>query len=122
LWLAIFVVALSARQQYWIPDAMVHAPLSASLMAGVFPPRFPWTPDVPAIYHFLPELVLGALNLGLGPGLALTTEILGAFVAAVRGGARPLADIADGVRAVQLADGLYEAMRLGRAVDLERVA
>lgn len=81
-WIAIFIVALSARQQYWIPDAMVHAPLSASLMAGVFPPRFPWTPDVPAIYHFLPELVIGALNLGLGPGLALTTEILGAFVAA----------------------------------------
>lgn len=81
-WLAMFIVALSARQQYWIPDAMVHAPLSASLMAGEFPPRFPWTPDVPAIYHFLPELVIGALNLGLGPGLALTTEILGAFVAA----------------------------------------
>lgn len=81
-WLAVFIVALSARQQYWIPDAMVHTPLSASLMAGVFPPRFPWTPDVPAIYHFLPELLIGALNLGLGPGLALTTEILGAFVAA----------------------------------------
>ena len=82
LWLVVFVIALAARQQYWIPDAMVHAPLSASLLAGTFPPQFPWTPDVPAIYHFLPELVIGALNVGLGPGLALTTEILGAFVAA----------------------------------------
>ena len=82
LWLVLFVIALAARQQYWIPDAMVHAPLSASLLAGTFPPQFPWTPDVPAIYHFLPELVIGALNVGLGPGLALTTEILGAFVAA----------------------------------------
>ena len=48
--------------------------------------------------------------------------MLDAFVTAVRTGARPLADTADGVRAVQLADGLYEAMRLGRAVDLEPVA
>ena len=82
LWLAVFVIALAARQQYWIPDAMVHTPLSASLMAGVFPPRFPWTPDIPAIYHFLPELTIGAFNMGFGPGLVLTTEILGAFVAA----------------------------------------
>ncbi len=81
-WLVSFLISLAARQQYWIPDAMVHAPLSASLMAGVFPPRFPWTPDVPAIYHFLPELVIGALNLGFGPGLVLTTELLGAFMAA----------------------------------------
>ena len=48
--------------------------------------------------------------------------MLDAFIDAVRGGGRPLADSADGVRAVQLADGLYEAMRLGRAVDLKRLA
>jgi predicted dehydrogenase len=48
--------------------------------------------------------------------------LLDSFVAAVRGGGRPLADSAAGVRAVQLADGLYESMRLGRAVELERVA
>ena len=59
---------------------------------------------------------------GPAGGHDASDAMLGAFVAAVRGGARPLADIADGVRAVQLADGLYEAMRLGRAVDLERVA
>lgn len=81
LWLLAFVVVLSARQQYWIPDAMVHTPLSASIVAGTFPPRLPWSPDVPAIYHFLPELVIGSLDLGFGPGLVLTTEILGAFVA-----------------------------------------
>ncbi len=51
-----------------------------------------------------------------------STAMLDSFVAAVRGGGRPLADSAAGVRAVQLADGLYEAMRLGRAVELERVA
>ncbi|MCY4110339.1 MAG: Gfo/Idh/MocA family oxidoreductase [Chloroflexi bacterium] len=50
------------------------------------------------------------------------TAMLDAFIDAVRGGGRPLADSADGVRAVQLADGLYEAMRLGRAVDLKRLA
>ena len=55
-------------------------------------------------------------------GLVGPFAMLDAFVAAVRGGGRPLADSADGVRAVQLADGLYEAMRLGRAVDLQRVA
>ena len=82
LWLPVFVVALAARQQYWIPDALVHTPLSASLMAGAFPPQFPWTPDLPAIYHFLPELAIGALNVGFGPGLVLTTEILCAFIAA----------------------------------------
>ena len=47
---------------------------------------------------------------------------LDSFVAAARGAGRPLANSADGVRTVQLADGLYEAMRLGRAVELERVA
>jgi len=51
-----------------------------------------------------------------------STVMLDAFVAAVRDGRRPLASSADGVRAVQLADGLYEAMRLGRAVDLDRLA
>ncbi len=55
-------------------------------------------------------------------GINGSTATLDSFVAAVRGAGRPLADSADGVRAVQLADGLYEAMRLGRAVDLERVA
>lgn len=50
------------------------------------------------------------------------TAMLDAFIDAVRSGGRPLANSADGVRAVQLADGLYEAMRLGRAVDLERLA
>lgn len=51
-----------------------------------------------------------------------STAMLDAFLDAARGVGRPLADSADGVRAVQLADGLYEAMRLGRAVELERVA
>ena len=51
-----------------------------------------------------------------------STAMFEAFVTAVGGVGRPLADSADGVRALQLADGLYEAMRLGRAVDLERVA
>lgn len=50
------------------------------------------------------------------------TAMFDAFVAAVRSDGRSLANTADGVRAVQLADGLYEAMRLGHAVDLERVA
>ena len=55
-------------------------------------------------------------------GIDGPTATLDSFVAAVRGVGRPLADSAAGVRAVQLADGLYEAMRLGRAVELERVA
>ncbi len=50
-----------------------------------------------------------------------SSAMLDAFVDAVRRGGRPLANSTDGVRAVQLADGLYEAMRLGRAVDLERL-
>lgn len=59
-----------------------------------------------------------------GPATAsdASASMLDAFVDAVRDGNRPLADTADGVRAVQLADGLYESMRLGRAVELERVA
>ena len=59
---------------------------------------------------------------GPAAGHDASDAMLDAFVAAVRGVGRPLATSADGVRAVQLADGLYEAMRLGRAVDLERLA
>ena len=43
---------------------------------------------------------------------------LAAFVGAIRDEGRPIASIADGVRAVRLADAAYESMGIGRTVDV----
>ena len=46
------------------------------------------------------------------------TQSLNAFANAVAGNGRPLADITDGARAVQLADAMYEAMVSGNRIKL----
>ena len=46
------------------------------------------------------------------------TRSLNAFANAVAGYGRPLADITDGARAVQLADAMYEAMVSGNRIKL----
>ena len=77
--LPIFWISLSARQLLWIPDIGAHVPLTASMMAGNFPPAFPWNPNEAAHYHYGPDLVIGGLEAGTGLGYVLVTELLGAF-------------------------------------------
>ncbi len=77
--LPIFWISLSARQLLWIPDIGAHVPLTASMMAGNFPPAFPWNPNEAANYHYGPDLIIGGLEAGTGLGYVLTTELLGAF-------------------------------------------
>ena len=48
-------------------------------------------------------------------------EVLGSFVAAIREGNRPCADSADGARAVQIADGIYESIRSRRVIQLRTI-
>ena len=79
IFLPVFWIALSARQLLWVPDIGVHVPLTASMMAGNFPPAFPWNPNEPAYYHYGPDLIIGALEAGTGLGYVLVTELLGAF-------------------------------------------
>ncbi|MCY3800666.1 MAG: hypothetical protein OXG46_03725 [Chloroflexi bacterium] len=79
IFLPVFWIALSARQLLWVPDIGVHVPLTASMMAGNFPPAFPWNPNEPAFYHYGPDLIIGALEAGTGLGYVLVTELLGAF-------------------------------------------
>ena len=55
---------------------------------------------------------------GSDPG-ARHERSLRAFVDAAAGNGRPLAGVEDGVRAVQLADAVYEAMRARRRIPLE---
>ena len=77
--LPIFWISLSARQLLWIPDIGAHVPLTASMMAGNFPPAFPWNPNEAANYHYGLDLIIGGLEAGTGLGYVLVTELLGAF-------------------------------------------
>ena len=77
--LPVFWISLSARQLLWIPDIGAHVPLTASMMAGNFPPAFPWNPNEAANYHYGPDLIIGGLEAGTGLGYVLVTELLGAF-------------------------------------------
>ncbi len=79
IFIAVFWISLSARQLLWVPDIGAHIPLTASMMAGNFPPTFPWNPNEPAFYHYGPDLIIGGLEAGTGLGYVLVTEVLGAL-------------------------------------------
>ncbi|MCY3959011.1 MAG: hypothetical protein OXG65_12040 [Chloroflexi bacterium] len=77
--LALFCLALAARQLLIIPDAIVRVGLAASIQAGAWPPVLPWIPWQPIPYHYGASLLVGLLDPPVGPDLAFTTELLGAF-------------------------------------------
>ena len=77
--LAIFWVALASRQTVGISDAPIHIGLAASIRAGLFPPELPWSPGMPASYHYGANLVRGLLAPPSGPDMAFVEELLGAY-------------------------------------------
>ena len=77
--LALFWIALAARQLLKIPDEEIHLGLSALIRAGNWPPVIPWNPWIPAPYHYGVDMGVGLLSPPFGPNLALTTELLSAF-------------------------------------------
>ena len=77
--LALFWVALAARQLGSIPDPMIHLGLAASIQAGGFPPELPWGPGAPVPYHYGPSLLVGLLAPPVGPDLAFVSELLGVY-------------------------------------------
>ena len=77
--LAVFGVALAARQLLVIPDASLRLGLAASIQAGNWPPAIPWSPWQPVPYHYGDGLLAALLAPFSGPDLAFTTEVLGAY-------------------------------------------
>lgn len=77
--LAIFWVALASRQLLSIPDEDIHLAISATIEAGQFPPVLSWIPDQPLPYHYGADLLIALLTPPVGPDLAFTTEVLGAY-------------------------------------------
>ena len=78
--LAVFWVALASRQLLSIPDEDIHLAISATIRAGQFPPVLSWIPDMPLPYHYGADLLIGLLMPPVGPDLAFTTEVLGAYI------------------------------------------
>lgn len=78
--MGIFWVMLAARQMLAIPDDINHLTLAAQFRAGGWPPAFAWNPGVSAAYHHGLDLLVGLLAPPLGPDLALTTEVLSAWI------------------------------------------
>ena len=78
--LALFWVALASRQLLSIPDEDIHLAISATIRAGQFPPVLSWIPDMPLPYHYGADLLIGLLMPPVGPDLAFTTEVLGAYI------------------------------------------
>lgn len=77
--LVLFCVVLAGRQTLSIVDAYLHLGLASSIRAGVFPPAFPWHPDLPAPYHYGADMLIGLLAPPFGPDLAFTTELFEAY-------------------------------------------
>ena len=76
---AIFWVALASRQLLIIPDEVIHTTLPATIRAGGWPPTLSWNPDLSLAYHHGVDLLIGLLTPPLGPDLAFTTELVGAY-------------------------------------------
>ena len=74
-----FWVALAARQLLVIPDAPFRLGLTAAIQAGNWPPSIPWSPWQPVPYHYGANLLAAAFAPPIGPDLAFTTELLGAY-------------------------------------------
>ena len=77
---AIFWVALASRQLLSIPDEDIHLAIASTIRVGQFPPVLSWIPDQPLPYHYGADLLIALLTPPVGPDLAFTTEVLGAYV------------------------------------------
>ena len=77
--LALLWVTLAARQLLAIPDSEFRLGIAASIRAGQWPPVIPWTPWQSVPYHYAGNLLTGLLAPPVGPDLAFTTELLGAY-------------------------------------------
>ncbi len=78
--LALSWIALAGRQLLTIPDSNIHLTLSAAIRAGVYPPELAWNPGFSVPYHYGVDLLIGLLVPPGGPDLALTTEVVGAYM------------------------------------------
>ena len=78
--LVVFWVALASRQLLSIPDEDIHLAISATIRAGQFPPVLSWIPDQRLPYHYGADLLIALLTPPVGPDLAFTTEVFGAFI------------------------------------------
>ena len=76
--LALFWIALATRQMLGDPDP-IHLGLAASIPDGGWPPVIPWSPSHPVPYHYGVDLLIGLLSPPIGPDLAFTNELLGAY-------------------------------------------
>ncbi len=76
--LAVFWAALAVRQMLPLPDG-VHVELAATIQAGGRASELPWNPGLAAPYHYGPQLLTGLLAPPVGPDLAFTIEVLGAY-------------------------------------------
>ena len=76
---AIFWIALASRQLLIIPDEILHTMIPATIRAGGWPPTMGWNPELDLAYHHGVDLLVGLLTPPVGPDLAFTTEILGAY-------------------------------------------
>ena len=78
--LALSWIALAGRQLLTIPDPSIHLTLSAAIRAGIHPPELSWNPGFSVPYHYGMDLLIALLMSPAGPDIALTTEVLGAYV------------------------------------------
>lgn len=74
-----FWVALASRQLFGVPDELLHSMIPASIQAGSWPPTLAWNPGANLAYHHGVDLLVGLLAPPLGPDLAFTTEVIGAY-------------------------------------------
>ncbi|MCY3748831.1 MAG: hypothetical protein OXG64_05995 [Chloroflexi bacterium] len=78
--LALFWVALAARQLMKVPDPELHLGLAAYIRDGGWPPIVSWNPDFVLHYHHGIDLLVALLAPPSGPDLAFMIELIGAYV------------------------------------------
>lgn len=76
--LAVFALALAARQTLIVNDAYIRFGLAAPIQAGTWPPILPWSPWRPVPYHYGADMLVGLMAPPVGPDLAFTKEVLDA--------------------------------------------
>ncbi len=78
--LTLFWLALAGRQLLGNTDPTMHMGLAATVQSGQWPLALPWVPEQPLLYHYGVDLLIGLLAPPAGPDLALTTEVVSAYI------------------------------------------